>query len=181
MTGATEPPGAAGREEGLLKRRGFVAGLTAAIMAVIAAVVGVPLAGYTILPALRRRPEAWLDAGASADLLPGQPRELKVHQTISDGWHKTTVAKSVWAVKHVSGEVVVYSGLCTHLGCGFRWNQQSQRFECPCHTAAFALDGRVLSGPPPRPLDTLPARIEGGRLLVIYKEFKAGTATKIEM
>lgn len=165
----------------MLERRGFVAGLTATIMAVIAAVVGIPLAGYTILPALRRRPEAWLDAGASADLLPGRPRALKVHQTISDGWHKATVAKSVWAVKHASGEVVVYSGLCTHLGCGIRWIAQQQRFECPCHTAAFGLDARVLGGPPPRPLDTVPSKVERGRLLVIYKEFKAGTAAKIEL
>lgn len=165
----------------MLERRSFVTGLTATIMAVIGAVVGLPLAGYTILPALRKRPEMWLDAGAAADLLPGQPRALTVHQTISDGWHKTTMAKSVWAVKQVSGEVVVYSGLCTHLGCGIRWNLETQQFQCPCHTAVFALDGRVLGGPPPRPLDTVPSKVEGGRLLVIHKEFKAGAATKIEL
>ena len=165
----------------MLERRGFVVGLTATIMAVIGAVVGIPLAGYTILPTLRKRPEAWVDTGAVAGLVPGQPRELKVFQTISDGWLKTTMAKSIWAVRQASGEVVVYSGLCTHLGCGFRWHAERQQFQCPCHTAAFALDGRVLGGPPPRPLDTLPAKIEGGQLRVIYKEFKAGSASKIEL
>ncbi len=40
---------------------------------------------------------------------------------------------------------------------------------------------KVLSGPAPRPLDTLPVKIEGGRLLVTYKEFKAGTAAKTEL
>lgn len=166
---------------GMLERRGFVAGLTATIMAAIGAVVGIPLAGYTILPALRKPPKPWLDAGAEADLIPNQPREVKVYQTVSDGWLKTTVAKSVWAVKRAPGEVVVYSGLCPHLGCGFRWNQDQQQFQCPCHTGVFALDGRVLGGPPPRPLDTLPAKVESGRLLVIYKEFKAGAAAKIEL
>ncbi len=165
----------------MLERREFVTKLTATIMAMIGAVVGIPLAGYTVLPALRKRPEQWLDAGAEADLIPNQPREVKVYQTVSDGWMKTTLAKSVWAVKQVSGEVIVYSGLCTHLGCGIRWNPNTQQFQCPCHTGLFALDGRVLGGPPPRPLDTLPAKIEGGRLLVIYKEFKAGTAAKIEL
>ena len=43
------------------------------------------------------------------------------------------------------------------------------------------VQGEVLSGPAPRPLDTLPVKIEGGRLLVTYKEFKAGTAAKIEL
>lgn len=165
----------------MLERRGFVTGLLAVLGAVMAAVVSLPLAGYTILPALRKRPETWVDAGAVAGLIPGQPRELKVFQTIQDGWLKTTVPKSVWAVKQASGEVVVYSGLCTHLGCGFRWNPQQQQFQCPCHMASFALDGQVLGGPPPRPLDTLQSKIEEGRLRVIYKEFKAGAAAKIEL
>lgn len=165
----------------MLERRRFVARLTAAIMGVIGAVVGIPLTGYTILPALKKRSEVWLDAGSAADLVPGQPRELKVFQTITDGWLKNTLPKSAWAIKQVSGEVVVYSGLCTHLGCGFRWNSQQQQFQCPCHTGVFALDGSVLSGPPPRPLDTLPAKVEGARLLVVYKEFRAGSATKLEL
>lgn len=165
----------------MLERRGFVVGLTAAIIATIGSVVGIPLAGYTILPALRKRPETWADAGAVAELVPERPRELKVLQTVSEGWLKSTVAKSVWAVRRASGEVVVFSGLCTHLGCGFRWNPEEQQFQCPCHTATFALDGRVLGGPPPRPLDTLPAKVEGGRLLVTYKEFKAGSPAKIEL
>lgn len=165
----------------MLERRRFVTGLVATIMAAIGAVIGVPLAGYTVLPALRKRPESWVDAGAASDLIPDQPRELKVLQSVSDGWLKTTVAKSVWAVKHASGEVVVYSGHCPHLGCGLRWNRDAQQFECPCHRGTFALDGRVLGGPPPRPLDTLPVKIEGGRLLVIYKEFRAGTAAKMEL
>jgi hypothetical protein len=48
-------------ERRMLERRGFVTGLTAAIVAVIGSVVGFPLAGYTILPALRRRPGTWAD------------------------------------------------------------------------------------------------------------------------
>jgi Rieske Fe-S protein len=165
----------------MLERRGFVTGLLAVLGSVMAAMVGVPLLGYTILPALKKRPEVWTDAGLEAELVPGQPHERKIYQTISDGWMKVTVPKSVWTVKQTTGEVVVYSGLCPHLGCGFRWDQQQQQFRCPCHTAAFALDGRVLGGPPPRPLDTLPAKIENGRLMVVYKEFKAGATGKIEL
>lgn len=171
----------ANRLGNLLARRGFLAGLTATIAGIVAAVLGVPLAGYTILPALRRRAEMWAEVGAVADLVPNHPRELKVFQTISDGWLKTTVPKSVWAVKQGSGEVVVYSGLCPHLGCGFRWETERRVFLCPCHLSLFALDGHVLSGPSPRPLDTLPAKISKGRLLVTYKEFRAGTTAKNEL
>ena len=165
----------------VLARRGFLAGVTATLAGIVATVLGVSLAGSTILPALRKRPEKWADTGPVADLLPGQPTALKIFQTISDGWLKTTMVKSVWAVTQASGEVVVYSGLCTHLGCGFRWNDQKQQFQCPCHMGVFAIDGRVLGGPPPRALDTLPVKVEQGRLLVSYKEFRAGTTSKIEL
>jgi menaquinol-cytochrome c reductase iron-sulfur subunit len=43
------------------------------------------------------------------------------------------------------------------------------------------VSGRVVAGPAPRPLDALPAKIENGRLLVVFKEFKSGVAKQIEL
>ncbi len=165
----------------MLERRGFVAGLTVAIAGVIAAVLGVPLAGYTILPALRRRPEEWHDAGPVDRLSLDEPKAVTLALTVKDGWRTSSSAKTVWAIKQASGAVTVYSGHCPHLGCGFRWEPARHAFLCPCHLGLFALDGRVLGGPPPRPLDTLPAKVEGGRLFIIYREFKAGATAKIEL
>jgi len=45
--------------------------------------------------------------------------------------------------------------------------------------SVFALDGTVLNGPAPRPLDALDVRVENGRLSVLLQEFTAGVATKI--
>jgi menaquinol-cytochrome c reductase iron-sulfur subunit len=98
-----------------------------------------------------------------------------------DGWLKSSTIKSVWAVRKNDDEVTIYSPLCTHLGCGFRWEPEKQVFICPCHASVFDIEGRVLEGPAPRPLDTLPVKIENGRLWTIYKEFKAGTPRKIEL
>jgi Rieske Fe-S protein len=59
----------------------------------------------------------------------------------------------VLAVKLVSGEVVAFDRRCPHLGCPVIWAAERQRFECPCHHAAFeARSGRVLFGPPRRGL-----------------------------
>jgi menaquinol-cytochrome c reductase iron-sulfur subunit len=38
-----------------------------------------------------------------------------------------------------------------------------------------------LAGPAPRPLDLLPSKIENGRLLVEFKEFKPGTGQVVEL
>jgi Rieske Fe-S protein len=40
------------------------------------------------------------------------------------------------------------------------------RFKCNCHGGQFALDGKVLTGPPPRPLNRFPLTDTGGVLTV---------------
>lgn len=159
----------------------FLARVSGAIAGVIAMAIGIPLVGYTILPALKRRKPEWADAGSLESVHTGFPKELDLVLSVTDGWQKTTTKKSVWAVKDDTGAVTVYSPICTHLGCGYRWRPEHSSFHCPCHNSHFSLEGKVLSGPAPRPLDTLPVRIEDGRLLVMYKEFRAGTAVKIEL
>jgi Rieske Fe-S protein len=48
---------------------------------------------------------------------------------------------------------VAYSQKCTHLSCAVYPSTDGKRLECPCHEGYFSMaDGRVLQGPPPRPL-----------------------------
>jgi Rieske Fe-S protein len=59
----------------------------------------------------------------------------------------------VLVVKLAHGEIVAFDRRCPHLGCPVVWTATRQRFECPCHHAAFdARSGRVLFGPPRRGL-----------------------------
>ena len=41
---------------------------------------------------------------------------------------------------------------CTHEGCTVQYVAAEGVIWCACHNARFDLDGRVLAGPPPRPL-----------------------------
>jgi Rieske Fe-S protein len=41
---------------------------------------------------------------------------------------------------------------CTHEGCTVQYVPGDSLVWCACHNGRFDLDGRVLSGPPPRPL-----------------------------
>jgi Rieske Fe-S protein len=56
--------------------------------------------------------------------------------------------------------------LCTHQGCEVSWSETDGVYSCPCHEGKFDAEGRQKEGPPPKPLPTLPARIEGQLLLV---------------
>jgi cytochrome b6-f complex iron-sulfur subunit len=64
------------------------------------------------------------------------------------------------------GEFLAFSAVCTHLGCIIQWLPESNEFFCPCHAGRFAPDGRVLGGPPPRPLDVLPVALSGNQILI---------------
>ena len=50
-------------------------------------------------------------------------------------------------------DVAAFSQKCTHLGCVVFYESELERWHCPCHEGNFETrSGRVISGPPPRPL-----------------------------
>jgi menaquinol-cytochrome c reductase iron-sulfur subunit len=62
--------------------------------------------------------------------------------------------------------VVAYTPQCTHLGCAYHWEDKDNNFLCPCHTSTFSIDGKVLTGPAPRPLDRYVTKIDQGKILI---------------
>jgi len=54
---------------------------------------------------------------------------------------------------------------CTHLGCPVLYRRETNQLHCPCHEGYFsAEDGKVLAGPPPRPLPRLEIERRGDEL-----------------
>jgi Rieske Fe-S protein len=63
---------------------------------------------------------------------------------------------------------VAYSQKCTHLSCSVYFMKESGRLECPCHEGHFSIrDGRVLQGPPPRPLPRVVIERRGDDLVAV--------------
>jgi Rieske Fe-S protein len=57
---------------------------------------------------------------------------------------------------------------CTHLGCPVNYRAADQQLYCPCHEGFFdATDGRVLAGPPSRPLPRIALEKRGEELWAI--------------
>ncbi len=77
--------------------------------------------------------------------------------------------KPVYVVRLKEG-YRVFSGICTHLGCIIRWEEQKERFFCPCHKGVYAKDGRVLKGPPPRPLDRYKVEVKNDLVFMYIEE-----------
>lgn len=68
-----------------------------------------------------------------------------------------------------AGGVVAYSAICTHQACEVKtWLSKEQALVCYCHSSKFLpLKGsEVAGGPAPRPLPSLPLKLDGGQLVV---------------
>lgn len=159
-------------------RRTFFNYVIAAGGAFITAVLGIPLVGSLILPTLRQRQANWVAAGAVEDFPLGQPKTATVTLTRKDGWIEQQETKGVWVLRRGEADFTVFNGRCTHLGCAFNWMENQQEFLCPCHGGRYSLEGQVTGGPPPRPLDTLEWRVEQGKLMVQYQDFRLGVPQK---
>jgi len=58
----------------------------------------------------------------------------------------------VIVLKKKDEKLGAFSAKCTHEGCTVQFVPADALIWCACHNGKFALDGRVISGPPPRPL-----------------------------
>jgi menaquinol-cytochrome c reductase iron-sulfur subunit len=147
-------------------RRGFYAAAIYGLWAIITAALGLPALIYLLVPPRLRRQNDWVDAGDISQLEPGNPVEMTFRRNRVDGWKLISEKSTAWVVKLSKDQVVAYAPQCTHLGCAYHWDQEKDQFVCPCHNSLFSLEGKVLDGPAPRPLDRFQTRLQGNELMV---------------
>jgi Rieske Fe-S protein len=95
-----------------------------------------------------------------AALKVGEPVEVPF--TLAEASGSKAVPGSAWLVKEADGTLVAFDPRCTHAKCAYVWKSADAKFECHCHNAAFDVTGKVLYGPPPRPLDRFAVTSSGG-------------------
>jgi menaquinol-cytochrome c reductase iron-sulfur subunit len=65
-----------------------------------------------------------------------------------------------------SDDFIAISTRCMHLGCPVRYIDAAKRFVCPCHGGVYDFVGKVVGGPPVRPLDRFYTRLRDGQVEV---------------
>jgi len=126
------------------------------------AAIGSSVAGLILLdacgPGSTPAPRGWMPADADpAALTPDQPVPVRFAGTLGG----SAIAGSAWLVRRSAGGLVAFDPRCTHARCAYDWTDQA-RFACLCHAGFFGVDGTLISGPPPRPLDRFRVRETGG-------------------
>lgn len=154
--------------------------MTTALSVVIVIVLGWSFGAYLINPFYKKsRAEGFVEISGFSSLVKEQPTKLNFQYVDKDAFIKKNKVHEVWVIKHSAKNVTVFSPICPHLGCIYNWDGHAQKFICPCHGSIFNLTGKVLAGPAPRPLDTLPWMIKKGKLYVEWELFKPGIPEKV--
>jgi cytochrome b6-f complex iron-sulfur subunit len=73
-------------------------------------------------------------------------------------------------VRRPDGEFKAFSAMCTHLDCTVQYKADDKHIWCACHDGHYDLNGQVLSGPPPRPLEEYSVFILDGDVVVVREE-----------
>lgn len=155
-----------------LNRNEFVKIVVGAVGTVIGAVLALPAVGYLLTPAIESMrgggSDTWIPVGPLDKYSIGKPELFSFTRTKTNGWEKTTTSYGVYILRKSETETQVFSNICTHLSCRVNWSEDVQQYLCPCHDAAFTIDGAVAGGPPPRPMDEYPTKIEDGTLFINF-------------
>ena len=55
---------------------------------------------------------------------------------------------------------------CTHTGCEVKWIESQEVYFCACHEGKYDIRGEVITGPPPRPLPSVPITVTDTAILI---------------
>jgi len=147
-------------------RRAFLFKLSLLANGAVGAVLAVPIVGYLLGPALRKKSpdESWVGLGFVSGFPEGETRLATFRNPVTTAWDGQTGDIPCW-VRRISGTTFqVFAINCAHLGCPVRLFSESKLFLCPCHGGAYYEDGSRASGPPERGLFEYEHRIVGDAL-----------------
>jgi len=69
-------------------------------------------------------------------------------------------------IRTPDGKYHALSAVCTHLGCTVQYRPDLHNVWCACHNGMYDINGRNISGPPPKPLEAYEVFIKGDEIYV---------------
>ena len=163
-----EKPKPAGYFEGESMTRRTVFGIgVQAVGGVAVTAITLPVVGFAVAPMFDNPEETWEGVGSPDDFDSTTYRQtvITIVAGVGDSGKTTVyVRRGSEDLGEDPNEFIAISTRCAHLGCPVRFVQSAGNFICPCHGGIYDFEGRVLGGPPVRPLDRFQTRVRAGQL-----------------
>jgi menaquinol-cytochrome c reductase iron-sulfur subunit len=153
-----------------MTRRAVFSGGVLALGGIATAVIVLPSVGFVLGPLFEEEEQPWQDVGAPGDFTNDNyvPRTVSLVQNVGEAGKSTVYIREGNPIfeGERKGEYIAISTRCAHLGCPVRWIDASERFVCPCHGGVYDFQGKVVDGPPVRPLDRFQTRVQNGQVQI---------------
>jgi menaquinol-cytochrome c reductase iron-sulfur subunit len=146
-------------------RRQFLTRISIVLSSIGAALVAIPSVAFLL--GLRKTPQVWRTVGKLSDFKIGSTVNVSFQDSSPLSWSGVTAQTAAWLRRTGDQQFVAFSMNCTHLGCPVRWLSEANLFMCPCHGGVFYADGQVASGPPPKPLNQYPVRVDTDEVQIL--------------
>jgi Rieske Fe-S protein len=75
-------------------------------------------------------------------------------------------SRPVLLIRASDTEWRAFSAVCTHLNCTVQYQESGRQIWCACHNGLYDLNGRVISGPPPKPLEEYAVHVRGEEVVI---------------
>jgi Rieske Fe-S protein len=113
-----------------------------------------PVVRFIMPPQVTEAAVNEVGAGKVGDLKPNSAKIVKFG------------TKPVILIRTTETEWKAFSAVCTHLNCTVQFKPEGSQIWCACHNGVYDLTGKVVSGPPPRPLDEFIVHVRGEDIVV---------------
>lgn len=148
-------------------RRGFLLWFSWFLGGLVALSIGITSVAYLISDPTGAKRKRSVKLVPVSDLKEDEPVLYEMTYPEKDAWTLTEKKDKIYVIKRSLGDYLVLSTVCTHLGCQIAWDTEKKEFLCPCHGGRYDIDGKVISGPPPKPLKTFESEIKDDWLYVV--------------
>lgn len=132
-----------------MKRRRFLDGLLGLGFVSTAVSALYPVWRFVIPPANAEPATDTIVAGKVSEFQPNTGAVLKFG------------TKPAILIRTTDGDFKAFTAVCTHLDCTVQYKPETSQIWCACHNGLYDLAGNVVSGPPPRPLESFAVNLRG--------------------
>jgi Rieske Fe-S protein len=147
-------------------RRKLLGWMVGIINVAVGAAVVLPTIGFVAAPiADKKKAGTWIPVLKEEELGDGETKSVTYQIELQDAYMKTQREYSVF-VHRQGAQVIGFDASCPHLGCHVEFKDSKNRYVCPCHGAVFDAEGIHLSGPAPRGLYPIRAKVEQGQIWI---------------
>ena len=137
-----------------MKRRSFLNYFLGGSLGATLSAIVYPVIQFLIPPVVSEAAQSNVVAASANELRPGEGKIFKFG------------SQPGLLVRTPTGDVRAFSAVCTHLNCTVQYRSDLEHIWCACHDGHYDINGRNISGPPPRPLEQYAVNLRGDDIVV---------------